>query len=425
MPKFVYYAMDEAYLTEYADLKTRISEGSLSLSDERIKAITAKMQKTRDDSRPLYTVDDDGTAHIVIAGPLEPKPDLCAMAFDLDMTTYRDIIEGTRAANADKTVESLLYHFDTPGGNVVGLFAAADEIRNSEKPTRGIVHSLCASAGIVLLSQCNIIDAENIASESGSVGVVTERVDISKQDAARGVVRHTIVSENAPDKRPDVTTEEGRAKIKARLTELESVMIDYIATGRGTTAAAVKENFGQGAILIAKKALSAGMIDSILSDITAGEPVKTDGRETTAASEETQGVNQMEITQEQLDKIASDAATKAAAAAVSGIDAKLDARDAAQKAENERLSAFADLKTLYPNQSAMIDEESKKEGATASIAFVKKCADAETARLAAAGEQESASEEQAETEAPATSAGAETDPVSAALDKAYGAKGAK
>lgn len=186
MSRVVFYAMDKTYLQAYIDHKneiaTAVASGRYTESD--IMKIKAEISDARSDSRELYTVDADGAAHIMICGPLEPKPDPCAIMFDQDMTTYSDIINACNKAEADPAVINLVFHFETPGGNVVGLFRAADVIAGCKKKKSAIIGSLCASAGYALCSQIGLggIYAENDAAEIGSIGVLTEVVDDSGAD---------------------------------------------------------------------------------------------------------------------------------------------------------------------------------------------------------------------------------------------------
>jgi ClpP class serine protease len=400
--------MDEMHLQAYIDHKNDIASllasGAYSAAD--IERVSAQIQEMRAADRELYTVDESGTAHISVAGPLEPKPDPCAILFDIEMTTYSDIIEATRKAEADDMVKKITYHFSTPGGNVVGLFHTADTIRSAKKETIGIAHSLSASAGYALMSQCKIVYAENNSAEIGSIGVASEIIDFSEADKGRGIKRYVLTSSNAPDKRPDIATDEGRAKIISRLTQMESVFIDYVVSGRHVTREKVLSDFGRGGVLIAKDALQAGMIDAIISDITAA-PQATDKRNATAQvnlvseptrSEKTGNAtasnqlkeSSMEITQEALDKLAADTAAKTAASVRAEMSAEFQAKETARAENDKRVAGFKPLYEKYPNQKALIDAESAKPDAYATASFAITLADAETARLAALGEQTAA-----------------------------------
>lgn len=424
--KYVLYAMDEMHLQAYIDhkndLAALLASGSYSASD--IERVSAQIQEIRSADRELYTVDENGTAHISVAGPLEPKPDPCAILFDIEMTTYSDIIEATRKADADPSVQKIIFHFSTPGGNVVGLFHTADTIRSAKKETIGIAHSLSASAGYALMSQCKIVQAENNSAEIGSIGVASEIIDFSEMDKGRGIKRYVLTSSNAPDKRPDISTDEGRAKIISRLTQMESVFIDYVSAGRNVTREKVLSDFGRGGVLIAKDALQVGMIDAIISDITAA-PKATDkkrnataielksdqsttrsettrsektGNATASTIHEKETANMADITmsKEQLDEFANDIATKTAKATTDSVTAQFQAKEVARAENEKRLAGFKPLYEKYPNQKTMIDAEAAKEDAYATAAFAITLADAEAARLAALKEQEDASDDKAD-----------------------------
>jgi len=392
MGKDIFYAMDRSALQAYIDHKNNISAAVLKMTDDQVEKIKMQVQEQRSGSRELYTVDSEGAAHITIAGVLEPKPDVCAILFDLDMTTYSDIIEGIQKAEADDSVSKIILDVDTPGGNVIGLFKAADTIRNARKPTLAIVSGMAASAGYALVSQADEIEAENESIEVGSIGVVTERVVTTEADKARGVTRYILTSENAPDKRPDVSTDEGRLKIVARLTKLESVFIDYVAAGRNATPDFVKENFGRGGMLIAREALEIGMIDSIVSEINSGIP-GTPPPESNASQtgEQTQGEDEMgeiTMTEEEFEAKINSAAEKASSKTAASLTEQFEADKKAEAAEQKRKDGFKALLDAYPEQAKMINDEMAKDSAEATADFAIKVGAAETSRLKALEEQE-------------------------------------
>jgi len=419
MSKAVLYAMEPAYLQAYIDHKNEISAAVASgkVSAEMIDRVKAEMSGYHDENKKcLYEVDPQGVAHINVAGPLEPKADPCAVMFDLEMTTYSDIIEATRKAEDDPMVVSLLYHFSSPGGNVVGLFRAADEVYKAKKPTAGIIHSLCASAAYAIASQCDRLDAENISVEAGSIGVKTEIVDFSGADKEQGVKRYILTSENAEDKNPDVTKVEGRDKIIARLTDMESVFIDYVARGRNVTREKILSDFGRGGVLIAEKALQANMIDGIITNVKtlstetpSMEPGEIDTKckpknkasiDSNATSQPIQKetetmAGEITMTKEQLDEFAANVATKTAASVTGSLTADFEKKEQARAADETRKAGFKPLYEKFPEQKALIDAEVAKEGATASAAFAITVAEAETARLSALASQTGATSEKA------------------------------
>ncbi len=212
------------------------------------------------------------TATIEISGVLTPQPDWIAELFLGGNTTYPEIMEALAAADADASVDQIDLLINSPGGNMDGLFAAMDAIAGTKKPVRAVVESLAASAAYGLASQADEIVATRPTSVVGSIGVVTSRV------VSGDVVE--ITSTNAPNKRPDASTEEGRAVIRAELDELEGEFIAAIANGRGVQTDKVKADFGQGGVMIAKNALAPGMIDGIMSTQTSASGTGTQAKTT-------------------------------------------------------------------------------------------------------------------------------------------------
>jgi|WetSurMetagenome_2_1015567.scaffolds.fasta_scaffold08452_2 ClpP class serine protease len=407
MSRIVFYAMDKVHLQAYIDHKNDISAALAAGRYDAgyIEKLKAEIDEYHNEDRELYTVDGDGTAHIAVCGPLEPKPDPCAILFDQDMTTYSDIINATQKAESDPNVRQLQYHFETPGGNVVGLFRAADVLAACKKKKTAMIGSLCASAGYALASQMGIgnVFAENISAEVGSIGILMEVVDDSGADNGMGIKRYILTSDNAPDKAPDVSKPSGRQKLVDRLNEMEAVFYDYVAKGRNTNADNIKNNYGRGGVLIAKKALQAGMIDGIITDITNSKPAQPQnatvvipgdmgGQNATDTAEIiTKESNSMEITQEALDKLASDTAKKTAESVRAEMSAKFEEQQNKFAAEEKRKAGFTALYDRFPNQKAMIDE-AKEKGESATAEFVLKLADTEKARVAAAADQKNGSE---------------------------------
>jgi hypothetical protein len=77
------------------------------------------------------------------------------------------------------------------------------------------------------------------------------------------VKRYEIVSSQSPRKRPDPSTEEGRAQILEQVDHLASLFISRVASFRGVTADKVTSDFGRGGVLPAHLAVEAGMADSL------------------------------------------------------------------------------------------------------------------------------------------------------------------
>ena len=196
-----------------------------------------------------------GVAQIKVEGVMTEKPDVLAWLFGGGNTTYQDINQAMAVAENDDEVETIELHVDSPGGNIDGLFAVMDKIRGTTKPVKAVVYNKAASAAYGIVAQVGSIEAANDAARFGSVGVVAEMYTSD--------YRVAITSTNAPDKRPDPKTEEGKAVIRAELDGIADLFAERIATGRGVSAATVNAEYGRGAMLMANEALNRGMIDAV------------------------------------------------------------------------------------------------------------------------------------------------------------------
>lgn len=202
----------------------------------------------------MQVVSNDGVAVIPVTGILKDSADIYDLLFG-GATLYSDIIEAIEKANDDESVERIELHIDSPGGTVAGVEDAAIAIAISDKPVTAIVGGMCCSAAYWLASQADEIVATSSTSLVGSVGVAQDYYIFDDEVS--------IASTNAPAKRPDVKTDEGKALVRRELDAIHDVFVSYVAEGRGTSPNNVNAAYGQGGVLIAKDALQIGMIDRI------------------------------------------------------------------------------------------------------------------------------------------------------------------
>lgn len=203
----------------------------------------------------------DSVGCLPIMGPILPRAALLspsgAGACALDHAAA-----DLRALNANKDVRSICIVMDTPGGSVTGVHEFARLVAASEKPVTVHVTGQACSAGYWIASQASggiSLDPTGIV---GSIGVAMS-TRIQEGPDQSGHRSLDITSSNAPNKRPDLSTEEGRASLRAMLDQVESVFIADVARGRGVTVATVKSDFGGGGLKTGAQAKEAGMVDRV------------------------------------------------------------------------------------------------------------------------------------------------------------------
>lgn len=224
---------------QQANFEARFGSGEVSASDNRVLSIAGN------------------SAEISIKGVITKEPSFLAMLFGGGNTTYSEIISAIAEAERDETITDITFAIDSPGGQFDGLFDTLAAIQSAKKPTRAVIDSLGASAAFAIASQADEVVASNIAARIGSVGVVAS-FDVNENEVS-------ITSTNAPRKRPDVTTEEGKAMVREELDAMHTIFVEAIAEGRGTTLEKVNADFGQGGTVLANEAVKRGMIDSVAS----------------------------------------------------------------------------------------------------------------------------------------------------------------
>lgn len=174
-------------------------------------------------------------------------------------------------------IETILFDVDSPGGAVSGVQEFAQHVfeARGQKQIIAYASGMMASAAYWISSAADMIVASP-TSIIGSIGVITT---LEKGDE-EGTV--SIVSSQSPNKRPDLNTEAGRAKVQTLLDDLATVFIGTVARNRNITTDDVINKFDGGNVFVGEKATKVGLADSIgslegsLARLNAGkQPLKT------------------------------------------------------------------------------------------------------------------------------------------------------
>ena len=224
--------------------------------------------------------------------PESPLDELMSMFFGF--TSTPQLQKDIQALNADEQITDVLVYGNSGGGHVAGNNTTAELLAKlaENKNVVGYADRYACSAMYHLLSQCPTIYTSK-ESLLGSIGVVSSWVDATEFYEKMGVYYEEITSKNAPLKRLSPKVEGHREAFQEPINQLETVMIDTIAQGRGVTADFVKENFGKGNIMSGENAVKAGMADEIksleevLAGLSATKAVRSASSQKTAKTAET------------------------------------------------------------------------------------------------------------------------------------------
>ncbi len=168
----------------------------------------------------------------------------------------------------DPGVRAVVIDVDSPGGEVYGTAEAADAVaqavQTGGKPIVAVANSLAASAAYWIASQAEELIVTP-GGQVGSIGVYAMHQDVS-QAAEQAGVKTTLVSAGKykTEANPwQPLSEEAHAAIEQSVQDYYGQFLAAVARGRGTTSAAVRDGYGQGRVLTAKRALAAGMVDRV------------------------------------------------------------------------------------------------------------------------------------------------------------------
>jgi signal peptide peptidase SppA len=179
-------------------------------------------------------------------------------------TSYEALARGLEAALASRAITKILLRASSPGGEADGVCELGKAIAaaRAHKPVWAYVDSMCASAAYWLASQADHIIAEE-SSEIGSIGVRCGMVDYSAADQMAGVREIEVISSQSPGKRSKPVDDEVVGRLQTRIDDLAELFLAAVASGRGVSVETVQADFGQGDVMIASKALAAGLIDEV------------------------------------------------------------------------------------------------------------------------------------------------------------------
>lgn len=199
----------------------------------------------------------DGVAILPIEGPIFPKANM--MTEMSGATALSLVARDFTAALDNDAISSIVLRINSPGGQSTGIDEMASMIRNADKPVHAHVSGTGASAAYWIASAADSISLSPTSSV-GSIGVAyTTR---AAQDGEESDIIE-FVSSLSPKKRLSPRSEEGEEQIMSLIDGMAEVFISDVATGRNTSSEDVLENFGQGGMVLAQKAVEVGMADHV------------------------------------------------------------------------------------------------------------------------------------------------------------------
>lgn len=229
-----------------------------------IAAVEARIGKPLANEAAPYTV-VDGVAVLQVGGVMAKRMNLFSQISG-GVSTQLAARELQQAA-ADPAVHSIIQVYDTPGGTVDGTAAFANIIRQigAQKTIVTLADGLMASAGVWAGTAASQVYIADTTTSVGSIGVVSQHVDLSGQDAQDGIKRTEIFAGKfkriASNTGP--LTKEGRQSIQDSVDYTYSLFVQAVASQRGVSVDQVLADMADGRMFIGEQAINAGLVDGV------------------------------------------------------------------------------------------------------------------------------------------------------------------
>lgn len=256
-------AFDSAVSAPWAMLPERVEELlSIAARENTVTPEVLEAYRAQHAERGERVTVRDGVAILDVSGPLFKKANLF-VSFS-GATSYEILRRDLQVAIDDPAIHGIMIKVDSPGGEANGCDELAKAIYDARgvKPVTAFVSGMACSGGYWLASAAENVIVSDLA-VLGSIGVVLGVTDRRKADENRGVQHIEFVSSQSPGKRPDVATDEGKARIQKMVDDLAEVFVSAVAKYRGVSQDTVIEKFGAGGVEIGANAVAAGMADQV------------------------------------------------------------------------------------------------------------------------------------------------------------------
>jgi signal peptide peptidase SppA len=236
------------------------------LAIERILLSRLEGEKAPDEemetaAEPDLTI-EDGTAIIPVHGIIgKHMSGLAMMSGGADLDAIGAM---TDAAEADASVNRVLFDFRSPGGTVTGIPEMGRKIYRMKKKTLAFTDSEANSGALWLASQAQEFYATQ-SSAVGSIGVWTHRLDLSRQLENEGIKVNAISAGKyklmGAYWKP--LTDEERAILQARVDGIHNEFKLAVNARRQ-----VDEKYMEGQIFNGEEAAQIGLVDGLVEDIS-------------------------------------------------------------------------------------------------------------------------------------------------------------
>mgnify|MGYP000846021320 CR=1 FL=1 len=241
---------------------------SIAKRSNDVEALETRLGKQLEHTHTV--TNRNGVAVIPVTGPIFRYANL--MTRISGATSTEVLATDIQTALDDPSIKSIVLNIDSPGGVASGMNELANLIYQGREKKKIVAYigGTGASAAYWIASAAHEIVIDDIGM-AGSIGAALS-VKLGKKDD--GSTTYEIVSSNAPNKRPDLTTEEGRAKLGEMVDSLGSVFQQKVALHLGVDPEKIPAMGDLGGIRVGADAVTHGLahrlgsLESLITELS-------------------------------------------------------------------------------------------------------------------------------------------------------------
>lgn len=238
------------------------AEGLVAWAASRSVAVSAAAAAGKDATgndlpEPFY---QSGVGVIPIVGPLMKSPSKIELAFGF--ASYTALAESLSTMAGTAGLKGIVIAMDSPGGDVAGIYEAADAIEAAARRIRieTVADGQCCSAALWLASKTAKISASK-SSTIGSVGCIVTHTSVANALKARGV-DVTVISDpsgKAAAHPFQALSEAGANVLQERVSEVAGQFREAVTAARP----GLKSEALSGHVFSASRAHKLGLVDAV------------------------------------------------------------------------------------------------------------------------------------------------------------------
>ena len=206
---------------------------------------------------PSYNV-----AEVSVAGPISRSEGTSPLASGPIGAAADRLVEQIERANADSSVEALLVHLNTPGGEIVPSEDIKLAAERFEGPTVAYATDTCASGGYEIASGCDEIWARN-GSIVGSIGVIGSRVNAADLADRLGIEYEQLTAGEFKDAGVPLKEleEEEREYLQGIVDQYYDQFVENVAARRELEPGEVRDT--EARVYLGEEAAEIGLVDEL------------------------------------------------------------------------------------------------------------------------------------------------------------------